>query len=72
VVVTPRSSVVEVQVILLFTTVSQTVVIPDNPLKVFWVFTQRTLEFQVAFLGVMLFTPAFEIGCASNLKLLVG
>jgi hypothetical protein len=64
--------VVEIQVILLLDTIVQTVVIPGDPIEVLWIFTQRALELQVAFLSVMLFAPAFKIGRATDLKFLVG
>ena len=44
VVVTPHCAVVEVQVVLLLATVSQTVVISDNPVEILWIFTKGTLE----------------------------
>jgi hypothetical protein len=64
--------VVEVQVILLFTTVSQTVILSYNPVEVLGIFTKGSLELQISFSAMVLFAPLFKINGTPHLKLLVG
>jgi hypothetical protein len=71
-VIAPYSSVVEVQVILFFITGPQSVVFAHNPVEVLWIFTKGPLKLKVPLLTVMLFTSPLKVGCATDLKLLVG
>ena len=71
-VVAPHGSAVEVQHVLFFATIVQTVIHPLNPVEVLWIFLQRPLELQVPLLGVVLFAPAIEVSCTTDLELFVG
>jgi hypothetical protein len=71
-VVAPHGSVVEVQVVLLLIASFKTIVLTHNPVEVFRVLTQGAMKLWVHVRVMMFPTPAFKIGRASDLHLLVG
>jgi hypothetical protein len=71
-VVAPHCAVIEVQIILFLFASVQTVVLTYNPVEVLWFFMQGAMKLRIHVRVVVRSAAPLKIGCASDLKLLVG